>query len=181
MMVPMAESDSAQITDPAHLHEEVLQVERVAIMVYAAITILGVVAASSLKQFVSSEGELIAAAVGASLAVALAHAWAAVMGHRLVHHEMMPRKQLWAQVRIAGNLLAVTVLTVATILLSMATGAPYETTVWVTQGMLVLLLFLVGLLGALWSGASWIKALAWGVADALIGIGILLVKVLVGG
>ena len=94
---------------------------------------------------------------------------------------MMPRKQLWAQVRIAGNLLAVTVLTVATILLSMATGAPYEATVWVTQGMLVLLLFLVGLLGARWSGASWIKALAWGVADALIGIGILLVKVLVGG
>ena len=43
MMVPMAESDSTQITEPAHLHDKVLQVERVAIMVYAAITILGVV------------------------------------------------------------------------------------------------------------------------------------------
>jgi hypothetical protein len=181
MMVLMAEPDNASITDPVHFHQEVLEAERVAVMVYAAITILGVVAASSLKQFVNSEGELIAAAVGASLAVALAHAWAAVMGHRLVHHEMMSRQELWNQVRIAGNLLAVTVLTVATILLSQATGASFEATVWVTQGMLVLLLFLVGFIGARWSGASWIKAMAWGVLDALIGIGILLVKVVVGG
>lgn len=180
-MVPMAEPDRAPIADPITVNEETVAVERVAIMVYAAITILGVVAASSLKQFVNSEGELIAAAVGASLAVALAHAWSTVMGHRLVHHEMMSRRELWVQVRISGNLLAVMMLTVATIVVSQASGAPFDTTVWITQGMLVLLLFLVGLVGARWSGATWAKSLAWGVADALIGIGILLIKVLVGG
>ena len=48
--------------------------ERVAIMVYAAITLLGVIAASSLKQFATDEPELIAAFHGSQRVYACAFA-----------------------------------------------------------------------------------------------------------
>lgn len=155
--------------------------ERVAIMVYAAITLLGVIAASSLKQFATDEPELIAAAVGASLAVALAHGWAAIMAHRLVHRSMMSRKEILAQVAIAGNLLAVTAIAVGTIAGGQVIGLEFPETVLLVQSVLIALLFLIGFFGSRWAGASWTRALGWGVLDAGIGIGILLVKILVGG
>ncbi len=155
--------------------------ERVAIMVYAAITLLGVIAASSLKQFVTDEPELIAAAVGASLAVALAHGWSAIMAHRLVHRSMMSRDELLAQVAIAGNLLAVTAIAVGTIAGGEIIGLEFRETVLLVQLVLIALLFLIGFFGSRWAGATWMRAFGWGLLDAGIGVGILLVKLLVGG
>ena len=155
-------------------------VNQVTITVYAAITLLGVVAAASLKRYATSEGELLAILIGTSLAVSIAHFWSSLMAHRLVHHSMPNSAELRREGQIVGSFFAVTGVTMGVIFVAGLIGVDFDGSVLLAEVVLITTLFVLGVAGALWARTGWPKALAWGCLDAGIGIVIVLVKLLVG-
>ncbi|NQU37279.1 MAG: hypothetical protein HQ526_06720 [Actinobacteria bacterium] len=155
-------------------------INQVTITVYATITLLGVVAAASLKKYATSEGELMAILIGASLAVSIAHFWSSLMAHRLVHHSMPSATELRREGQIVGSFFAVTGVTVGVVFVAGLVGKDFSTAVLAAEIVLIAALFVLGLAGALWAKTGWPKALAWGFLDASIGVVIVLVKLIVG-
>jgi len=157
------------------------EVARVAITVYAVITLLGVLEAATLKKLAATEVDLIAVLVGASLAIAVAHMWSTVMANRLVHRVFTTGVLFRRELRVVGSYFLVTLLCVVTVLGGEALGMAFDETVRMTEGLLIAGLFGLGVLGARGSGAGWARSLGWGVLDASIGLAIVLVKVIAGG
>ena len=157
------------------------QVLRTTLVVYAAITLLGVIAAGSWKKFVTDEPELIVTTVGASIGVVIAHAWSSIMAHRLVHRSMMTRKQMLAELEVAASFFIVTGIAVAAIVTGQAFDWEFDDTVAFTEVVLIASLFTVGLFGSRASGARWGRSLAWGLLDAAVGVAIVATKLLLGG
>lgn len=155
-------------------------INQVTITVYAAITLLGVIAAASLKKYATSEGELMAILIGASLAVSIAHFWSSLMAHRLVHHSMPSSTELRREGQIVGSFFAVTGVAVGVVFFAGLLGQGFDTAVLAAEIVLIAALFALGLFGALWAKTGWPKALAWGCLDAGIGVAIVLVKLIVG-
>lgn len=164
---------------PAYADEH--KVVRTTLVVYAAITLLGVIAAGSWKKFVTDEPELIVTTIGASIAVVIAHAWSSIMAHRLVHRSMMTRKQMLAELEVAASFFIITGIAVAAVLTGQTLDWEFDDTVTFTEVVLIASLFTVGLFGSRASGASWGRSLAWGLLDAAVGVAIVVTKLLLGG
>ncbi len=173
---------TASARPPAHIAplDENHIINQVTITVYAAITLLGVVAAASLKKYATSEGELMAVLVGASIAVSVAHFWSSLMAHRLVHHTMPDSAELRREGQIVGSFFAVTGVTIGVVFIAGLVGKDFETAVLFAEIVIILGLFVLGLAGALWARTGWPKAIAWGCLDAGIGVVIVLIKLIVG-
>jgi hypothetical protein len=148
--------------------------------IYAAITLLGVLAAASWKGYFVDESELVVIIVATSVTLAVAHLWAAVAAYRLVNRAALPLTEWRLEARNSLAVLAVGGLAVATFLISSWWGEDFAGAVAFTLLTLVGVLFVVGLVGGRREGRSWMRSLALGLLDSSIGIVILLAKVTLG-
>lgn len=148
--------------------------------IYAAITLLGVIAAASWKGIFVDELELIVIIIATTITVAVAHLWAAAAAHRLVAGRPLSRRDWEEEGRLALSVLVVGGLAVAAFLATSLTDLDLANSVAVTLLMLVAVLFVVGIVGGRREGRTWARSLGLGLVDASIGIVILVVKVTFG-
>lgn len=156
------------------------QLQETTIAIYAAITLLGVVAAASWKGLFVDELELVVIIVATTLTVAVAHLWASISAHRLVHRRPPGREEWHDEVRLFLSVLVVGGLAVAAFLAAQLVGFELPGAVAVTLLMLVAVLFVVGVVGGRREERSWIRSVGLGLLDASIGIVILVAKVTFG-
>ncbi len=148
--------------------------------IYAAITLLGVIAAASWKGLFVDELELVVIIIATTVTVAVAHVWAAEAAHRLVASSPLSRAGWVEEGRLALSVLVVGGLAIAAFLVATLTDLELAGAVTVTLLMLVAVLFVVGVVGGRREQRSWPKSLGLGLIDASIGIVVLLVKVTLG-
>jgi len=148
--------------------------------IYAAITLLGVIAAASWKGIFVDEAELIVIIIATTVTVAVAHVWAAAAAHRIVAGSPLSRVEWVEESRLALSVLVVGGLAIAAFLTATLTDLGLSGAVAATLLMLVAVLFVVGLVGGRREQRSWLKSIGLGFVDASIGIVILLVKVTFG-
>jgi hypothetical protein len=157
------------------------QLSEFTLAIYAAITLLGVIAAASWKGLFVDDAELTVIIIATTVTVAVAHLWASVAAHRLVHRKPPSRAEWREELRNAAAILVVGGLAIAAFIISGMFGLDLSGEVFVTLVMLIAVLFVVGLIGARREGRSWLVALWIGLLDASIGIAVLLAKVIFGG
>ena len=157
------------------------QLSEITLAIYAAITLLGVIAAASWKGLFVDDAELTVIIIATTVTVAVAHLWASVAAHRLVHRKPPSRAEWREELRNAAAILVVGGLAIAAFIISGMFGLDLTGEVFVTLVMLIAVLFVVGLIGARREGRSWLVALWIGLLDASIGIAVLLAKVIFGG
>jgi hypothetical protein len=157
------------------------QLSEFTLAIYAAITLLGVIAAASWKGLFVDDAELTVIIIATTVTVAVAHLWASVAAHRLVHRKPPSRAEWREELRNAAAILVVGGLAIAAFIISGMFGLDLTGEVFVTLVMLIAVLFVVGLIGARREGRSWLVALWIGLLDASIGIAVLLAKVIFGG
>ena len=157
------------------------QLSEFTLAIYAAITLLGVIAAASWKGLFVDDTELTVIIIATTVTVAVAHLWASVAAHRLVHRKPPSRAEWREELRNAAAILVVGGLAIAAFIISGMFGLDLNGEVFVTLIMLIAVLFVVGLIGARREGRSWLVALWIGLLDASIGIAVLLAKVIFGG
>ena len=148
--------------------------------IYTSITLLGVIAASSWKGLFSDERELFVIIVGTSITLAVAHAWAAVAAHRLVHSTALSPAERRQELRGMAVIIGVGGAATAAFGISALVSDNLEQSVQLTLMVLIAVLFFVGIVGSRRRGDTWTRAVGWGVADASIGIAVLALKVLLG-
>ena len=156
------------------------QLSEFTLAIYAAITLLGVIAAASWKGLFVDDTELTVIIIATTVTVAVAHLWASVAAHRLVHRKPPSRAEWREELRNAAAILVVGGLAIAAFIISGMFGLDLNGEVFVTLIMLIAVLFVVGLIGARREGRSWLVALWIGLLDASIGIAVLLAKVTLG-
>ena len=156
------------------------QLSEFTLAIYAAITLLGVIAAASWKGLFVDDTELTVIIIATTVTVAVAHLWASVAAHRLVHRKPPSRAEWREELRNAAAILVVGGLAIAAFIISGMFGLDLTGEVFVTLVMLIAVLFVVGLIGARREGRSWLVALWIGLLDASIGIAVLLAKVTLG-
>ena len=156
------------------------QLSEFTLAIYAAITLLGVIAAASWKGLFVDDTELTVIIIATTVTVAVAHLWASVAAHRLVHRKPPSRAEWREELRNAAAILVVGGLAIAAFIISGMFGLDLTGEVFVTLIMLIAVLFIVGLIGARREGRSWLVALWIGLLDASIGIAVLLAKVTLG-
>jgi peptidoglycan/LPS O-acetylase OafA/YrhL len=157
------------------------QLSEYTLAIYAAITLLGVIAAASWKGLFVDEAELTVIIIATTVTVAVAHLWASVAAHRLVHRKPPSRAEWREELRNAAAVIVVGGLAIAAFIISGLFGMDLAGEVIATLLMLIAVLFVVGLVGARREGRTWPRALGIGLLDASIGIAILLAKVIFGG
>ena len=157
------------------------QLSEFTLAIYAAITLLGVIAAASWKGLFVDDAELTVIIIATTVTVAVAHLWASVAAHRLVHRKPPSREEWREELRNAAAIFVVGGLAIGTFILSGIFGMDLAGEVFATLIMLVAVLFVVGLIGARREGRSWLVALWIGLLDASIGMAVLLAKVIFGG
>lgn len=156
------------------------QLQETTIAIYAAITLLGVIAAASWKGLFVDELELIVIIIATTVTVAVAHLWAAIAAHRLVHRRP-PSRAAWRQeARLFLSVLLVGGLAIAAFLVAEIISFELAGAVTVTLLMLVAVLFVIGVVGGRREERSWPRSLGLGLLDASIGVVILLAKVTFG-
>ena len=148
--------------------------------IYAAITLLGVIAAASWKGIFVDELELVVIIIATTVTVAVAHLWAAAAAHRLVARSPLSRDDWREEGRLFLSVLIIGGLAVAAFLFAQLIGLQLAGSVAVTLLMLVAVLFVVGVVGGRREERTWLRSLGLGLVDASIGIVILLVKVTLG-
>ena len=148
--------------------------------IYAAITLLGVIAAASWKGIFVDELELVVIIIATTVTVAVAHLWAAAAAHRLVARSPLSRDDWREEGRLFLSVLIIGGLAVAAFLFAQLIGLQLAGSVAVTLLMLVAVLFVVGVVGGRREERTWLRSLSLGLVDASIGIVILLVKVTLG-
>ena len=148
--------------------------------IYAAITLLGVIAAASWKGIFVDEVELIVIIVATTITVAVAHLWAAAAAHRLVAGSPLTREDWREEGRLFLSVLVVGGLAIAAFLFAQLVGLELAGSVAITLLMLVVVLFVVGVVGGRREQRTWARSIGIGFIDASIGIVILLVKVIFG-
>ena len=156
------------------------QLSEFTLAIYAAITLLGVIAAASWKGLFVDDTELTVIIIATTVTVAVAHLWASVAAHRLVHRKPPSRAEWREELRNAAAILVVGGLAIAAFIISGMFGLDLNGEVFVTLIMLIAVLFVVGLIGARREGRSWLVALWIGLLDSSIGLVILLAKVTLG-
>ena len=156
------------------------QLSEFTLAIYAAITLLGVIAAASWKGLFVDDTELTVIIIATTVTVAVAHLWASVAAHRLVHRKPPSRAEWREELRNAAAILVVGGLAIAAFIISGLFGLDLNGEVFVTLIMLIAVLFVVGLIGARREGRSWLVALWIGLLDSSIGLVILLAKVTLG-
>ncbi len=153
----------------------------ISLAIYTSITLLGVIAAASWKGLFADDMELLVIIAGTTVTLAIAHLWATVAAHRLTHRRPLTPDERRHELRNAVAVLIVGTLAIVVLAISWRLGAELETSIRLTLGMMIAVLFVVGVVGARRSGGSWLHAIGWGMADASIGIIVLILKILVGG
>ena len=148
--------------------------------IYAAITLLGVIAAASWKGIFVDEIELVVIIIATTVTVAVAHLWASAAAHRLVARSPLSRNDWREEGRLFLSVLIIGGLAVAAFLFAQLIGLQLAGSVAVTLLMLVAVLFVVGVVGGRREQRTWPRSLSLGLIDASIGIVILLVKVTFG-
>lgn len=148
--------------------------------IYAAITLLGVIAAASWKGIFVDEGELVVIIVATTITVAVAHLWAAAAAHRVVARAPLSRDDWHEEGRLFLSVLVVGGLAIGAFLFAQLIGLQLAGSVAVTLLMLVAVLFVVGVVGGRREQRTWPRSIGLGLIDASIGIVILLVKVTFG-
>ena len=149
-----------------------VRVQRASLTVYGAMTLLGIVEAATIKNVADTAAALTIVIVTGSVSIVIAHAWAAVIAHRVVDGHRFTRDEVVAELWFAASFLIATGIALLAILASLPFGDFY-TTVQFTLIAMLALLFVVGVAGALRSGAGWTRALGWGLLD--VGVGVLIV------
>ena len=148
--------------------------------IYAAITLLGVIAAASWKGIFVDEVELVVIIIATTVTVAVAHLWAAAAAHRLVAGSPLTREDWREEGRLFLSVLLVGGLSVGAFLFAQIIGLELAGSVAMTLLMLVAVLVVVGVVGGRREQRTWPRSLSLGLIDASIGIVILLVKVTFG-
>ena len=148
--------------------------------IYAAITLLGVIAAASWKGIFVDDSELIVIIIATTVTVAVAHVWAAAAAHRVVASAPLSRGEWHEEGRLALSVLVVGGLAIAAFLGAQLLGLELAGAVAATLLMLVAVLFVVGVVGGRREQRGWPRSLALGLMDASIGVVILVVKVAFG-
>ena len=148
--------------------------------IYAAITLLGVIAAASWKGIVVDEVELVVIIIATTVTVAVAHVWASAAAHRLVAGAPLSRDDWREEGRLFLSVLLVGGLAVGAFLFAQLIGLELAGSVAATLLMLVAVLFVVGVVGGRREQRTWARSLGLGLIDASIGVVILLVKVIFG-
>ena len=156
------------------------QLAETTMVIYAAITLLGVIAAASRKGLFVDEAELVVIIIATTLTVALAHVWAAAAAHRVVASSPLSREDWREEARLFLSVLVVGGLAIAAFLVAQLIGFELAGAVATTLLMLVAVLFVVGVVGGRREQRAWVPSLGLGLIDASIGIVILLVKVTFG-
>ena len=148
--------------------------------IYAAITLLGVVAAASWKGIFADELELIVIIIATTFTVAVAHVWAAAAAPRVVASAPLSREEWREEGRLALSVMVVGGLAIAAFLGANLLGFELAGSVVATLLMLIAVLFVVGVVGGRREQRSWPRSLAIGLLDSSIGIVVLLAKVTLG-
>jgi hypothetical protein len=138
-------------------------------------TLLGIVEAATIKGVAETAIALIIVIVTGSVSIVIAHAWAQVIAHRVVDGRQFTRDEIVAEVWFAASFLISTAIALIAILVSLPIG-DFGVTVQFTLVAMLGLLFVVGVTGALRSGATWVRALGWGLLDVGVGVLIVLLK-----
>lgn len=154
--------------------------KRATMAVYAAMTMMGVIAAASYKGYIASGPELILVVLGTSSSIVIAHAWAAVVAHRLVKSHRFTREEIVDEFTLAGAFFAPSAIVVALVVIFAASSISFADLILIVEIVLIATLFVVGLIGSRRAGASWIRSVFWATADAMIGVLILSAKLLLG-
>ena len=161
-------------------HPRKQQLAETTMAIYAAITLLGVIAAASWKGLFVDERELIVIINATTVTVAVAHVWAAAAAHRVVASTPLSREEWRQEGRLALSVLVVGGLAIAAFLFAQLIGFELAGAVTTTLLMLVAVLFIVGVVGGRRERRSWPRSLGLGLLDASIGIAVLLAKVTFG-
>lgn len=148
--------------------------------IYAAITLLGVIAAASWKGIFVDELELVVIIIATTVTVAVAHLWAAAAAHRLVERRPLSREDWREEGRLFVSVLIIGGLAIAAFFFAQIIGLQLAGSVAATLLMLVAVLFVVGVVGGRREQRTWARSLGLGLIDASIGIVILVVKVTFG-
>lgn len=156
------------------------QLTEATLAIYTSITLLGVIAAASWKGLFASEPELLVIIIGTSVTLAVAHVWASIAAHRFVNRTRLTREERRQELRGMVAILAVGAAATVTFGLSSLAADSLNTSVQLTLGVLVGVLFIVGVVGSRRRGDSVVRAVGWGLADASIGIVALVIKVVLG-
>lgn len=140
------------------------QLQITTILSYSAITILGVVAAATMKGNLDSSSDLGLLVIGSAMALAVAHAWATVLAEMIFGGHRPDRRLIWEESKLA-MLAMVPALVVVVVLLLMdlaATSFSFETDVTVSMLAAVVILFLAGFEGAYSRGLGRWISFKWG-------------------
>ncbi len=170
----MSDSNIAEPTGEESV-EHARRVERTALTIYGAMTLLGVLEAATTKAVVDSTAALVILIVATSLAIVIAHAWSTVVAHRLVDGEELSSHRVGNELWFAGSFLVPAILALVTVLIA-GTLTSHDTSILLAQGVLLVFLFIAGITGARRGGASWGRSIAWGVVDIAVGLAIVLIK-----
>lgn len=157
------------------------QLQATTIILYSAITILGVMAAATVKGYLDNSWDLSLLIVGSAMALAVAHAWATVLAEVMVGGHHPNRDLIWEEGKLALLALLPAGVVVAVLFLMDLTAASFEVDVTVSMLAAVVILSLVGYLGSDRRGLGRWTSLKWGSASALVGLVSVLVKVVFGG
>ncbi|MEY3733001.1 MAG: hypothetical protein RL347_360 [Actinomycetota bacterium] len=156
------------------------QLAETTMAIYAAITLLGVVAAASWKGLFVDELELVVIIIATTVTVAVAHTWAAAAAHRVVASTPLSREEWRDEARLALSVFVVGGLAIAAFVFAQVIGFELTGAVTTTLLMLVAVLFVVGVVGGRRERRTWPRSLGIGLLDASIGIVVLLVKITLG-
>jgi hypothetical protein len=148
--------------------------------IYAAITLLGVIAAASWKGLFVDELELVVIIIATTVTVAVAHVWASAAAHRLVAFKPLSLAEWREEGRLALSVLIVGALAVTAFAIANLTDLQLAGSVAATLLMLVAVLFVVGVVGGRREGRTWPKSIGLGFVDASIGIVVLVIKTTMG-
>ena len=170
----MSESHVAEPSDTESI-PHARHVERTALTIYGAMTLLGVLEASTTKAVVDSTIAVIILIIATSLAIVIAHAWSTVVAHRLVDGEELSSPRVGNELWFAGSFLIPAILAVATVLIA-GLFTDHSWSIFIAQGVLLVFLFVAGVMGSRRGGASWARALTWGLIDVGVGLAIVLIK-----
>lgn len=170
----MTEQDAPTEVSRSQQHHELT------LAIYAAITLLGVLAAATWKGAYADEPEVIVIIVGTTVTVAVAHVWSTIVAHRITHRGPLNAQERAAELRNFLAFCCVGALAAGTMAISWALWLDLDASVRATSGSLIALLFVTGWWASRRSGGSWPLAAAWGILNASIGVAILIVKIVFG-
>ncbi|MCH9816225.1 MAG: hypothetical protein K0U64_07195 [Actinomycetia bacterium] len=151
-----------------------------AVVIYAAITILGVISALTVKGYTDDAYELGAIVIGSTLALIIAHAWSEVLATAMFSRTPLSRDLLLHEFKFAAYMGIPAGLTVLLLLVMEFLSQSFDVAVLAVMLAIVALLFVAATVGSRRQEYGWGRSLAWGVASALVGLIAVVVKVVLG-